>query len=208
MLRAVGLTTGQTDSAFVMRQVTRAQAWSRLLHSLSLFVLLPAFHCCTNHCCTHHNHNSTTQQAPVAGVVEFGDVEDEPDYQQLAAHKQQHKQHGGQATGSNTKAGGRKHASSGKADKQQQQAQKPQPQKLTQLKTGELTHAEPNVPAESRLQLFGAAGAGGAAAAAGVDDSSWSGLGLSEVLSGHLEALNFQEPTQVSDHTGVTTCVT
>jgi hypothetical protein len=140
-------------------------------------------------------------QAPTAGVVEFGDAEDEPDYTQLA-HKQQQrrqqqhsKQQGGTsataATAATNPSKGGKH-SNGRSSQQQQQGQEPK-QQLAQHKAGELTHAEPNVPAESRLQLFGPADA-----APGItDDSSWQGLGLSEVLAAHLEALNFQEPTQV-----------
>lgn len=121
--------------------------------------------------------------APTQGVVEFGDAEDEPDYTQLA-HKQQRRQ---QKDAPSVAA----NANKGSKHSKPQQQQQPKPQ-LAQVKTGELTHAEPNVPAESRLQLFGPAAAAGVA-----DDSSWRGLGLTEVLATHLEALNFQEPTQV-----------
>jgi hypothetical protein len=69
---------------------------------------------------------------------------------------------------------------------------------LAQHKAGELTHAEPNVPEESRLQLFGKAGAAAAGGGGVTDDGTWQGLGLSKVLSEHMEALNFQEPTNVS----------
>jgi hypothetical protein len=133
-------------------------------------------------------------QEPSQGVVEFGDAEDEPDYTQLA-HKQQRRQQKDTPAAANTSKGS-KHSKP-----QQQQQQQPKPQ-LAQVKAGELTHAEPNVPAESRLQLFGPA------AAAGVeDDSSWRGLGLSEVLATHLEALNFQEPTQVCSNGPGATCL-
>jgi hypothetical protein len=139
-------------------------------------------------------------QEPTAGVVEFGDVEDEPDYTQLA-HKQQHRQQqqrDGTAAAGSHNSKGNKHARS-QQQQQQQQTEAPK-QQLAQHKAGELTHAEPNVPEESRLQLFGKAGA---AAAAGVtDDGTWQGLGLSKVLSEHMEALNFQEPTNVSPATG------
>lgn len=131
-------------------------------------------------------------QAPAEAVVEFGDVEDEPDYTKLA-HKQHRKQqHKQQQEDSNQAAGTQELSRRGsKHNHQQQQGQQKPKQQLAQHKAGELTHAEPNVPAESRLQLFGAG--------AGADDSSWQGLGLSPVLSAHLEALNFQEPTQVRE---------
>jgi hypothetical protein len=130
-------------------------------------------------------------QEPSQGVVEFGDAEDEPDYTHLA-HKQQRRQQKDTVAAANTSKGS-------KHSKPQQQQPKPQ---LAQVKTGELTHAEPNVPAESRLQLFGPVAAAGVA-----DDSSWRGLGLTEVLATHLEALNFQEPTQVRSRPGLCVCV-
>lgn len=139
-------------------------------------------------------------QEPAQGVVEFGDAEDEPDYTQLAhkqQRRQQHKPHadGAAAGGTSSREKGGKNKQQ-QSQPQQQAGQGPQQQeKLAQHKAGELTHAEPNVPAESRLQLFGPDAAAGAAG--GGEDGSWRGLGLSEVLAGHLEALNFQEPTQV-----------
>jgi hypothetical protein len=114
------------------------------------------------------------------GVVEFGEAEDEPDYAALLNRKQQQQQQ--QGTGRSGASGKQSGGSAG----QKQKAQ------LVQHKTGDMTHAEPNVPAASRLQLFGPESVPGVA-----DDSSWAGLGLSSVLSAHLEALNFQEPTQV-----------
>lgn len=171
---------------------TLVQVACRLLGDCSLLCEhVPLFVACR--CC-----DDLVLQAPATGVVEFGDAEDEPDYTQLA-HKQQQRrqQHSKQqdrtnaaAAAATTNSKGGKHSRS--SQQQQQQGQEPK-QQLAQHKAGELTHAEPNVPAESRLQLFGPADA-----APGVtDDSSWQGLGLSEVLATHLEALNFQEPTQV-----------
>jgi hypothetical protein len=93
-------------------------------------------------------------------------------------------------------SGSRKDKAVSKQQQQQQDAKESkQKQQLAQHKVGEMAHAEPNVPAEQRQQLFGDAAAGGAG---GSSDGSWAGLGLSEALSDHLTALNFQEPTQVT----------
>jgi hypothetical protein len=153
----------------------------------------------------HVNHQHVPPlllQEPAQGVVEFGDAEDEPDYTQLAHKQHRRQQHKPHADGTAAVGGTSSREKGGKSKQQQSQAQQqaaqgPQQQqeKLAQHKAGELTHAEPNVPAESRLQLFGPDAAAGTAG--GGDDGSWRGLGLSEVLAGHLEALNFQEPTQV-----------
>jgi hypothetical protein len=129
------------------------------------------------------------------GVVEFGDVSDEDDARDMlakAGRQKQSKQHG---TNPNSNSSSSRQDKAGTKQQQQQGAKEPkQKQQLAQHKVGEMAHAEPNVPAEQRQQLFGDAGAAGAG---GSSDGSWSGLGLSEVLSDHLVALNFQEPTQV-----------
>ena len=44
------------------------------------------------------------------------------------------------------------------------------------MKTGELVHAESSVPASQKLEVFGP-----------VDSSSFKGLGLAQTLSDHLE---------------------
>eukprot|EP00879_Flechtneria_rotunda_P033192 GHRR01036738.1.p1 GENE.GHRR01036738.1~~GHRR01036738.1.p1 ORF type:complete len:410 (+),score=180.96 GHRR01036738.1:329-1558(+) len=132
---------------------------------------------------THHKPEA------VSGVVEFGDAPDEPDLQQLthkAAIKQQHKD---VDSSSNT---------SKKRKAQEQTANTAKQKKLAEHKVGELAHAEPNVPAAARQQLFGGSGSSSDGAAGdGIDNSCWSGLGLCAALADHLMALNFQEPTQV-----------
>jgi hypothetical protein len=129
------------------------------------------------------------------GVVEFGDVSDEDDARDLLAKagRQKHsKQHSINPNSSSSRQDKR-----GTKQQQQQGAKEPkQKQQLAQHKVGEMAHAELNVPAEQRQQLFGDAGAAGPG---GSSDGSWSGLGLSDVLSEHLVALNFQEPTQVDE---------
>jgi hypothetical protein len=130
------------------------------------------------------------------GVVEFGDVSDEDDARDVLAKAGRHKQGKQHGTNPNSNSASRQDKAGTKQQQQQQSAKEPkQKQQLAQHKVGEMAHAEPNVPAEQRQQLFGDAGAAGAG---GSSDGSWSGLGLSEVLSDHLVALNFQEPTQVS----------
>ncbi|BDA42696.1 DEAD-box ATP-dependent RNA helicase 17 [Coccomyxa sp. Obi] len=54
------------------------------------------------------------------------------------------------------------------------------------MKTGELVHAESAVPASQKLEVFGP-----------VDSSSFRGLGLAEALSDHLEEINFVTPTRI-----------
>ncbi|KAF8071155.1 RH17 [Scenedesmus sp. PABB004] len=123
------------------------------------------------------------QEQVLPGVVEFGDAPDEPDAAQLARRaakqQQQQQQHGG----------GKKPGKRQQEQQAQQQRAKQRP--LAQHRVGEMAHAEPNVPAEQRQQMFGAA------AAAGDGDGGWGGLGLAPALADHLVALNFQEPTQV-----------
>lgn len=120
-------------------------------------------------------------QASQGRVVEFGDAPDEPDLLEALNNK-----HGrGQQQQQQHKQGAGKKGGAGAAAAMQQQ------QQLAQHKVGEMAHAEPDVPAASRLQLFGDAGGGGEGC------HSWGGLGLCQQLADHLEALNFQEPTQV-----------
>jgi hypothetical protein len=127
------------------------------------------------------------------GVVEFGDVSDEDDARDMLVKAGRHKQ--GKEHGTNPNSSSSRQDKTGtKQQGAKEPKQKQQQQQLAQHKVGEMAHAEPNVPAEQRQQLFGDAGAAGAG---GSSDGSWSGLGLSEVLSDHLVALNFQEPTQV-----------
>lgn len=135
-------------------------------------------------------------QASSEVVVEFGDAEDEPDYAELGRRQQHKQQQRSTPAGSGSLRVAAASKSSFKQQEQEQEQRTSKKPKLMQHKAGELTHAEPNVPAASRLQLFGPEALPGVA-----DDTSWCGLGLSEQLGAHLEALNFQEPTQVSDIT-------
>jgi len=121
------------------------------------------------------------------GVVEFGDAEDEPDWQVMArrggvggpgAAKQQHE--------------GAASRSKGRGGAQQQQGRKPAGgAKMVAHKTGEMAHAGAPVPEEQRQVIFGDAGDVDAA------PTDWEGLGLCGTLSEHLAALNFAEPTRV-----------
>jgi hypothetical protein len=141
------------------------------------------------------------QMQAMPGVVEFGDAPDElaPHAMLAKAGKRSHSKHHSDTqlnSSGGSSSSSKKDKAGSKQQQQQQQAKDAKPkQQLAQHKVGEMAHAEPNVPAEQRQQLFGDAAAGGAAGSG--SDGSWSGLGLSEVLADHLVALNFQEPTQV-----------
>eukprot|EP00878_Enallax_costatus_P019102 GHUV01020141.1.p1 GENE.GHUV01020141.1~~GHUV01020141.1.p1 ORF type:complete len:349 (+),score=114.04 GHUV01020141.1:121-1047(+) len=139
---------------------------------------------------------SSRHAQALPGVIEFGDAPDEPDYKTLT--QQQAKKHKTYLDPSDhpTTISKQKHTGSNNSSNKiaAPSTSKPQ-QQFAQHKAGELTHAEPNVPAEQRGQLFGSSST--ATAAGSGDNHSWLGLGLSEGLADHLIALNFQEPTAV-----------
>lgn len=161
---------------------------------------------------------ATQHERALQGVVEFGDAADEPEAASLEAHaagsragSRAGRRAGSRAGQQHTPAAGAGVASGGGGQRsermphkqpklllprqqQQQQQQQRETQQLLRRKTGEMLHAEPDVPAEQRQQLFGTPDD---VALTGTLPSSWPGLGLCAPLAEHLTALNFLEPTQV-----------
>jgi hypothetical protein len=118
------------------------------------------------------------------GVVEFGDAEDEPDWEAMG-RRGAGKKGGVSAAGAKQaqRGAGRKGAAGGGGGG----GAKP----VVAHRTGEMAHAGAPVPEAQRSVIFGDAGDADSAAA------DWEGLGLGQVLSDHLAALNFTAPTRV-----------
>jgi hypothetical protein len=114
------------------------------------------------------------------GVVEFGDAEDEPDWEAVGRRRGG----GGGGRGGGKTAAGKK---GGRGGGGAAASRAP----VLAHRTGEMAHAGAPVPEAQRADIFGDAGDADAAA------TDWEGLGLCTTLAEHLGALNFSEPTRV-----------
>ena len=115
------------------------------------------------------------------GVVEFGDADDEPDWERVARQGG-----GGKGGGGGGGSGGH-----GKHHKQHHKQRAAAAADVVAHRGGEMARAGAPVPEGQRAAIFGDAADADAAPA------DWPGLGVSAALAAHLESLNFAAPTRV-----------